>query len=284
MRDLLPEDAAHLQDASAAGWTGMTIVETPAGATLVVSAEADVLAARDRLWLGMCLDPPDRPRLLRVRLVSGDEGDAPPAGIRARGGASLDLAYPEGRALVRGVADRGLLWIVFMEAGRGDVAAIEHIHVGEAVGFLRDAVARAGEWHPAPLAPPELTESAWRAAAARAPCLAPSAEDTTAVLVVPHETLAGLGDTCGELVVRAPDPGAAWDRIELVLAWGGDPRRIALDLRRPCQRDLAWRLARRREITVIAAGEGPEDPAGARLTASLGPVSRALLHRAGRGR
>ncbi len=284
MRDLLPDDAAHLQDASASGWAGMTIVETPAGATVVVSAGADVLAARDRLWLSMCLDPPHRPRLLRVRLVAGDEGDVPPVSVRARGGASLDLAYPEGRALVARVADRGLLWIVFMEVGRGEVVAIEHIHVDEAVRFLRDAVARAAEWHPTPLAPPELTESAWRAAAGRAPCLAPSAEEATAVLVVPREALAGLEDTGGELVVRAPDPGTAWDRIELVLASVGDPRRIALDLRRPCQRDLAWRLARQREITVLAAGEGPEDPASARLTASLGPVSRALLHRAGRGR
>ena len=284
MRELLPDDAAHLQDASAAGWTGLTIVETPAGATVVVSAEPDVLAVRDRLWLSMCMDPPHRPRLLRVRLVAGDEGDVPPVSVRARGGASLDLAYPEGRAMVERVAARGLLWIVFMEAGRGEVVAIEHIHVDEAVRFLRDAVARAAEWHPTPLAPPELTETAWRAAAGRAPCLAPSAEDATAVLVVPRDALAGLEDTAGEVVVRAPDEGGAWDRIDLVLACGGVPRRVALDLRRPCQRDLAWRLARQREITVLAAGEGPDDPASARLTASLGPVSRALLHRAGRGR
>ena len=70
----------------------------------------------------------------------------------------------------------------------------------------------------------------------------------------------------------------------MVLAWGGAPRRIALDLRRPCQRDLTWRLARQRELTVIAAGDAPDDPPGARLVATLGPVSRALLHRAGRGR
>jgi len=262
----------------------MTIVETPAGATVVVSADADVLAIRDRLWLSMCLDPPHRPRLLRVRLVARDEGDDPPAPAQMHGGASLDLAYPEGRAMVTRVADRGLLWIVFMEAGRGEVVAIEHIHIDDAVRFLRDAVARAGEWHPTPLAPPELTEDAWRVAVGRAPCLAPSAEEATAVLVVPRESLAGLEDTCGELVVRAPEPGAAWDRIELLLAWGGDPRRISLDLHRPCQRDLAWRLARQREITVIAAGDDPSDPASARLVASLGPVSRALLHRAGRGR
>jgi len=204
--------------------------------------------------------------------------------VGARGGASLDLAHPEGRAMVERVAARGLLWIVFMEAGRGEVVAIEHIHVDEAVRFLRDAVARAAEWHPTPLAPPEVTETAWRAAAGRAPCLAPSAEEATAVLVVPRDALAGLEDTAGEVVVRAPEEGAAWDRIELVLACGGVPRRVALDLRRPCQRDLAWRLARQREITVLAAGEGPDDPASARLTASLGPVSRALLHRAGRGR
>jgi hypothetical protein len=283
MRDLLPDDAAHLQDASAAGWVGLTLVETPAGATIVVSAEPEVIAARDGLWLSMCLDPPDRPRLLRLRLAAGHE-EAPPAAVRARGGASLDLAYPEGRALVERVADRGLVWMVFMEAGRGEVIAIEHIHVDDAVRFLRDAVARAAEWHPTPLAPPELTEAAWRSAAGRAPCLAPSAEDATAVLVVPRDVLAGLEDTGGELVVRAPDPGAPWDRLEVVLSWGGPPRRIALDLRRRCQRDLTWRLARQRELTVIAAGAAPDDPASARLVATLGPVSRALLHRAGRGR
>ena len=284
MRVLLPDDAAHLQHASAAGWNGVTIVETPAGATMVVSAEAEVLAVRDRLWLSMCLDPPHRPRLLRVRLVAGDEGEAPPVSVRARGGAFLDLAHPEGRAMVARVAARGLLWIVFMEAGRGEVVAVEHIHVDEAVRFLRDAVARAAEWHPTPPAPPEVTEAAWRGAAGRAPCLAPSAEEATAVLVVPRDALAGLADTGAEVVVRGPDPGAAWDRIELLLAWRGGSRPIALDLRRPCQRDLAWRLARQREITVLAAGEEPGDPASARLTASLGPVSRALLHRAGRGR
>lgn len=250
----------------------------------MVSAEADVLAARDRLWLSMCLEPPHRPRLLRVQLVAGDEGEAPPVRARAHGGASLDLAYPAGRAMVERVAAHGMLWLVFLEAGRGELVAIEHIHVDEAVRFLRDAVARAAEWHPTPLAPPELTEAAWRAATGRAPCLAPSAGEPAAVLVVPRDALAGLEGTGGELVVRAPDPGLAWDRIELVLTWAGVPRRIALDLRRPCQRDLAWRLARQREITVLAAGEGPQDPASARLTASLGPVSRALLYRAGRGR
>jgi hypothetical protein len=283
MRDLLPEDAAHLQDASAAGWTGLTVVETPAGATLVVSAGPEVLAERDGLWLSMCVEPSDRPRLLRLRLVAGDQ-DAPPASARVRGAASLDLAYRQGRAMVERVAERGLLWIVFMEAGRGDVVAIEHIHVDEAADFLRTAVARAAEWHPTPLAPPELTEPAWRAAAGRAPCLAPSAEDATAVLVVPRESLDGLEQTGGELVVRAPGAGTPWDELELVLTWGGAPRRIALDLRRPCQRELAWRLARQREITVIATGEAADDPASARLVATLGPIARALLHRAGRGR
>jgi hypothetical protein len=284
MTPLPPEDAARLQGASAAGWTGMTIVETHAGATLVVSAGADVLAARDGLWLSMCVHPPNRPRLLRMRLVAGDDGGGTPPPVPAHAEASLDLAYPAGRAMVERLVEEGLLWMVFMEAGRGEVVSIEHIHVEEAGRFMRDAVARAAEWHPTPLAPPELTEGAWRAAVGRAPCLAASAEEATAVLVVPRQALAGLEDRFGELVVRAPSAGDAWDRIELVLAWGGEPRRIALDLRRPCQRDLAWRLARQREITVIATGDAPVDPASARLVASLGPASRALLHRAGRRR
>lgn len=265
------------------GWIGLTIVETPGGATMAVSAPAAVLAMRDGLWLSMCLEPQDRPRLLRVRLVTSDRGDAARAAWTGVG-ASLDLAYPEGRALVERVAERGLLWVVFMEAGSGHVVAIEHIHIDQAVGFLRGAVARAGEWHPTPLSPPELTVEAWRTAGRRAPCLAPSAEDATAVLVVPPEVLAGLEHTAGEIVVQAPGPGQPWDRLELVIGWSREPRSVALDLRRPCQRDLAWRLARQRELIVLAAGPGPGDPAGARLTASLGPVARALLHRAGRGR
>ena len=284
MRDLLPHDAAHLQHASAAGWNGVTIVETPAGATMVVSAEAEVLAVRDRLWLSMCLDPPHRPRLLRVRLVAGDDGEVPPVSVRARGGASLDLAYPEGRAMVERVAARGLLWIVFMEAGRGEVVAIEHIHVDEAVRFLRDAVARAAEWHSTPPAPPEVTEAAWRGAAGRAPCLAPSAEEATAVLVVPRDALAGRRTRAPRWWCARPTQGRRGTGSSCSWPGAAGPRPIALDLRRPCQRDLAWRLARQREITVLAAGEGPGDPASARLTASLGPVSRALLHRAGRGR
>ena len=283
MKDLLPGDATQLQDASAGGWTGLTIVETPGGATMVVSAPPAVLAERDGLWLSMSVEPQERPRLLRVRLVTSAASDAPPSGW-ARGGASLDLAYPEGRAMLERLAARRILWVVFMEAGCGDVVSIEHIHIDEAVGFMRNAVARASEWHPTPLSPPELTVDAWLAAGTRAPCLAPSAEDATAVLVVPAEVLAGLEHSAGELVITAPGPGEPWDRLEVVIAWGSEPRALALDLRRPCQRDLAWRLARQRELVVLAAGSTPGDPAEARLTATLGPVARALLHRAGRGR
>ena len=88
---------------------------------------------------------------------------------------------------------------------------------------------------------------------------------------MPAEVLAGLEHSAGELVITAPGPGEPWDRLEVVIAWGSEPRALALDLRRPCQRDLAWRLARQRELVVLAAGSAPGDPAEARLTATSAP-------------
>ena len=265
------------------GWAGLTIVETPAGATVLVSAEPDILAVRDRLWLSMCMDPPHRPRLLRVRLVAGDEGDVPPVSVRARGGASLDLAYPEGRALVERVAARGLLWIVFMEAGRGEVVAIEHIHVDEAVRFLRDAVARARRVAPHPARTAGAHETAWRAAAGRAPCLAPSAEDATAVLVVPRTPWRASRTRparwwCARPTRARRGTGSTW-------SWraGGVPGGSRWTCGAPAS--ATWRggspaSARSRSWRPARARTTPQRQAHG----SLGPVSRALLHRAGRGR
>ncbi len=85
----------------------------------MVSAEPDLIAARTG-----CGSACARTRRIDrgLRLAAG-HAEAAPAAVRAHGGASLDLAYPEGRALVDRVADRGLLWIVFMQAGSGEVVA-----------------------------------------------------------------------------------------------------------------------------------------------------------------
>ena len=43
------------------------------------------------------------------------------------------------------LAARRILWVVFMESGRATCVSIEHIHIDQAVGFMRNAVARASE-------------------------------------------------------------------------------------------------------------------------------------------
>lgn len=278
-----PPETARLHRASAAGWAGLTIVEAPHGVTLVASLARDVLDHRRSLWLGAAVQPSERPRLLRLRLRA-PAGSEPWVAEGLPGCAGVDLAYPRGRAMICRASRRGAVWIVFLEAGTGEVAAVEEVPIDGIAGFLEDAVARAAEWHPEALAPPEVAASAWAAALERAPCLAPSAEDCSAIVVVPQATLDGLEDDRAMLTITRPRDDVRWDRLRLDIAGEGQGRSALLDLRLPCQRHLAWRLSHQSEIVVLGADTDAGGAATARLIVPIDAPARVLLRRAGRGR
>lgn len=237
-----------LREAIAGGWSGLTIVEHAEGATLVLSASAAALAARRDLQLTMTLEPADRPRLLRITVGTEPGGAGPPACACA----SLDLAYPEGRALLERVAGQGILWVVLAETGTAAVAGAEHVHVDASAGFLRRAAALAGEWHPVPEGPPELAVDEWRDAVGRAPCLAAAAAGGPVVLVVPRGALARLERDGVDAVVR------------LVLAACGE-------------RALIARLAEQPDVVVLAAGHRPSAPPSARMVLAIAPAAATRL-------
>lgn len=282
--DPLPPGSDAVVAASHAGWSGLSLVESAGGATLVASVDEGARRAATP-WLSMSVETRERPRLLRFRLLCGDEDGTDDLMTWAPGSAALDLAYPEGRRIVERLVAGGLLWLVVLESGSGEVTCTEHVHLaGGATVFLRDASARAAEWFAEATGPPELDGDAWTRACRRAPCLAPSAEDMGAVLVVPPGALAGFEGGHIEISIGPPADGDGWGGLVVGIARGDDRRAFALDLGGACQRRLAWRLAHQHEVTILEAAPDGARAAGARAVSVLGPVARALLHRAGRER
>ena len=280
---MLPEE---VRDAIVDGWSGLTLVTDP--------------AAQDAAML-VCIGPSSRLAELAGGLVTlsmrgeGTETRALSLGIEPADPdamaddaremrLTLDLAYPEARALVRAAARAGrlgLMWVALEQPGE---VRLETLRLdASATGLLDTAAARAAEWHVGPPLPLGLDEEGWRLATrdGRARLVALDRPPGEVLIVVPRGTLEGLDGRRGRAALASGLVGAGRGADDLVVrfAWGepGAPveRRATLRLTTREQRRLAHRLARQRAIVVISVGEGGGP--GSSVRVSLGPAGRRLL-------
>jgi hypothetical protein len=248
----LPED---VREAIAEGWSGLTMVTDPAAgdaATLVCIGPSERLAelAGGVVTLSMPGEGPEA-RSLSLGIEPIDPETA--AGDAQEMRLTLDLAYPEARALVRAAARAGTLGLMWVATEQPGQARLETLRLGaEGAGLLATAAARAAEWHVDPPLPLGLDEEGWRLASrgdGHARLAALDRAHGEVILVVPEGTLAGLGGRRGRAALASGLVGAGRGADDLVVrfAWG-EPgalveRRATLRLVSGEQRRLAHRLA-----------------------------------------
>jgi hypothetical protein len=280
---MLPEE---VREAITDGWSGLTLVTDPAAqdaAMLVCIGPSARLAelAGGLVTLSMRGEGTET-RALTLAIEPGDR-DAQAEGAQEMR-LTLDLAYPEARALVRSAAraaSLGLMWVALEQPAQ---ARLETLRLGvEGANLLATAAERAAEWHVGPPLPLGLDEEGWRAATrgGRARLVALDRPHGEVILVVPRGTLEGLDGRRGRAALVSGLVGAAQGADDLVVrfAWGEPSapveRRASLRLTSREQRRLAHRLSRQRAIVVVAVGEagGP----GASVRVSLGAAGRRLL-------
>lgn len=286
-RGILP---AHLREAVAEGWSGLTLLaddgEVDAPVTLVCAASLERLAALHGggLMIGAVAGPAGGldPR----SLVLAVEGRHTRCDHEAR--LVLDLAYPEARRLVRRAAGQGVIRLVWVPSEEAAAARSELVELGpEGVRYLREAAARAAEWHTGEPLPMGLEPERYAAAARQAPRLVGvQPPNDEVMLIVPAIVMEGLEEADGQvvlassLVAGARRPSRPAD-LELRFTWAAPgeviarPVRLSLDDR--AQRRLATRLAGQRTLLVLCAEPAMPAPVGA-VRVSLGGDGRRLVH------
>jgi hypothetical protein len=282
---------AHLREAVAEGWSGLTLLAddgpSDAPVTLVCAASFERLAALGGggLLIGAVAGPPGGvdPR----SLVLAVEGALTPCGHEAR--LVLDLAYPEARRLVRRAAGQGVIRLVWVPSGEAADARWELVDLGPGgVRYLQEAAARAAEWFTGEPLPMGLEPRHYAAAAREAPRLVGvESPNDEVMLIVPAVVLDGLEETDGEvvlassLVAGARPPSRPAD-LELRFTWqapsgGVIARPVRLSLHDRAQRRLATRMGGQRTLLVLGAEPGAPAPVGG-VRVSLGGDGRRLVH------
>ncbi|MBI2684035.1 MAG: hypothetical protein HYX33_01380 [Actinobacteria bacterium] len=288
---ILPED---VRLAIASGWEGLTVVSNPGAPddplTLVCACQRDRVAraSRGALVIGTNRDPdPERRRAL---VISIGEGRTTSRGVvdDPRMRVVIDLGYSTARELVGRAAEQGLVRVLWVRTDRIESVEPQFVFLdARSVLQLRQAVARAAEWHTTAPLPLGMCARAWPILAERAPCLAltgtPRGE---VVLVVPAVVLDGLGNRRGRVALSSGihrDGAAALSDLEIRFVWGSEAapisRRVALNLSETAQRRLAGRLSRQTHMIVLGAARGEGAPSST-VHVTLGGGGRELIRRA----
>lgn len=281
---------ADLRAAIADGWQGLTLLaDAPAHEPVTLVCAAPECRLR---CVGACAftvgrggEPPDTAaaRLLVVAVEgSAQAARADDAGADQHLSVAIDLAYREARELVERACAEGVVRIAWVASDRDPEPRTELLALSARErAHLRNAVARAGEWHTAAPVPLGVDADAWRAARRAPPRLVRgSFAEGPVALVVPAPVLFGADHRCGRVAFALSPPG---DGLEVRVVLDGPPprsgRSVTLRLSDPEQRRLAEALAAQRQAIVMGVVTHQIGPT-VHVRTTLTAEARALILRA----